>query len=247
MTSQLRSGAFIPLFLAFLLAAGGCAELQGGLSPGDILQSVMRPRGTVLDERTVAAGLKEALRVGTDRTVGLTSRTDGFLGNALIHIALPDPYQPMARTLRTLGLGGQVDALETAMNRAAEQAGGEARTVFWDAISGMTLTDAYAILNGGETAATDYFRGRTSESLRGRFRPIVSQKMGEAGLYRAYDQLVTRYNALPFTTPPALNLEEYVTDRGLGGLFTILAQEEQRIRRDPAARTTDLLRKVFSR
>ncbi len=234
------------LLFALLLALAGCAEFQG-MSGSDIFQAVLSPStGTALDEQTVASGLKEALRVGTERTVEVTSKPDGFLANPLIHIALPEQYQTMARALRTMGLGSQVDALEDSMNHAAELAAGEAKTVFIDAISQMTLADAYGILNGGDTAATDYFRDRTSGTLRNRFQPIVESKMGEVGLYRTYNQLMDSYTALPLTTKPPLDLDEYVTEKSLDGLFTVLSQEEQKIREDPAARTTELLRQVFS-
>jgi hypothetical protein len=235
------------LSIAAFMVCIGCAELQQTFPTGELLRGVLTTPGSQLDERTVSAGLKEALRVGTERTVFSTSRMDGYLGNALIRIALPDEYQPVAQTLRTIGLGGQVDSLETAMNRAAEQAAGEAKNIFWNAISQMTLTDALGILNGGQTAATDYFRDRTTHNLRNRFRPIVSQKMGEVGLYQVYNQFMTVYNTLPLLSKPALNLEDYVTDKAMGGLFTVLADEERKIRENPAARTTDLLRQVFGR
>jgi hypothetical protein len=183
--------------------------------------------------------------VGTDRTVIKTSKVDGFLGNALIRIALPDKYRSMADTLRKLGFGRDVDQLETAMNRAAERAAGEARPVFMDALRQMTLPDAFGILRGGDTAATDYFRAKTSDVLRQKFRPVVTRSMEQAGLYRAYNRVVERYDKLPLVKHPALDLDDYVTDRTLSGLFTVLGQQERRIRQNPAARTTELLKKVF--
>lgn len=222
-----------------LLALAGCAAEDMNL--GDILAG----SGGELDEPTVAAGLKEALRVGTERTVSSTSVVDGFLGNALIRIALPEQFESAAGALRTIGLGGRVDELEIAMNRAAENAAGEAKGVFWNAITEMTLADAFGILNGGERAATDYFRGRTTEELRARFRPIVETKMEEVGLYRAYESALSAYTALPLTSKPDVDLEAHVTNEALDGLFLVLEGEEKKIREDPAARTTDLLRKVF--
>ena len=237
------AAAFLGCFAAALLVlAGGCAEL----SMGDIIGSGGRAQAG-LDEPTVAAGLKEALRVGTERAVGATSKLDGFLANELIRIALPEELEPVARALRGIGLGSQVDALEVGMNRAAERAAGEAKAVFWGAISQMTLADAFGILRGGETAATDYFRDRTSEALRARFSPIVSSKMREVGLYNSYDELLSRYMALPLVPKPELDLESYVTEKALSGLFTVVAQEETRIREDPVARTSELLRRVFGK
>jgi hypothetical protein len=199
----------------------------------------------LLDEQTVAAGLREALRVATDRTVVSTSKLDGFLGNALIRIVMPEQFEVAAKTLRAVGFGKQVDELEIGMNRAAERAAGEATEVFLNAITQMTLEDAFSILNGGDNAVTNYFRSRTEESLHERFKPIVTEKMSEIGLYKVYNGLTDYYNKLPLVTTPALDLDEYVTQHALNGLFTVLGQEEKRIRTDPLARTTDLLRRVF--
>lgn len=227
----------------FLILLSGCASLDS-----DTLGKIIRSGGDApLDEATVAAGLKEALRVGTERTVKTTSALDGFLGNALIRIVLPEEFEGAAKTLRSIGLGKQVDEFETTMNRAAERAAGEATGIFWNAITGMTLADAFGILNGGETAATDYFRARTESGLRARFSPIVKEKMSELGLYTTYNELADTYNNLPLVTRPALDLDSYITDRALDGLFVVLSQEERRIREDPLARTTDLLRRVFER
>ena len=199
----------------------------------------------LLDEQTVAAGLREALRVATDRTVVSTSKLDGFLGNALIRIVMPEQFEVAAKTLRAVGFGKQVDELEIGMNRAAERAAGEATEVFLNAITQMTLEDAFSILNGGDNAVTNYFRSHTEESLHERFKPIVTEKMSEIGLYKVYNGLTDYYNKLPLVTTPALDLDEYVTQQALNGLFTVLGQEEKRIRTDPLARTTDLLRRVF--
>jgi hypothetical protein len=230
--------------LASMLMASACATLQQSAS--DVWNA--DSSGGALDESTVAAGIKEALRVGTQNTVLTTSKVDGYLGNRLIRIAIPEQLQSAASTLRQVGLGKQVDELEFGMNRAAEVAAAEARDVFWDAIASMTISDAFGILNGGDTAATDYFRDRTSAALRARFQPIVAQKIGEVGISRVYGGIADTYNKLPLEGKSSLvDLDEYVTDRALAGLFTILGMEEQKIRRDPLARTTDLLRRVFGR
>jgi hypothetical protein len=231
--------------LVSVFSACGCATLQkdmpgvfGGNSGG----------GGALDESTVIAGIKEALRVGTENAVVSTSKLDGFLGNQLIRIVIPEQMASVASALRNVGLGGQVDELEVGMNRAAERAAAEARGVFWDAITGMTVSDAFGILTGGNTAATDFFRDRTSATLRTRFHPIVEQKIEEVGLSRVYSRIADSYNSLPVAGKQRLvDLDEYVTDRALDGLFTVLATEEQKIRQDPLARTTDLLRRVFGR
>jgi len=231
------------LCLVALLVVSGCATLQGSM--GDILTGGPSTSGT-LDESTVIAGIKEALRVGTQNTVLSTSKVDGYLGNALIRIAIPSQMQSVASTLRQAGLGAQVDEMEVGMNRAAELAAGEAREVFWSAITGMTVSDAFGILRGGNTAATDYFHERTYDVLRARFHPIVQRKVDEVGLSRLYGRISDTYNSLPLGGATRLvDLDEYVTDQALAGLFTVLASEEQKIRQDPLARTTDLLKKVF--
>lgn len=246
MTKRLLTTALGRTFLLLLLLThAGCSGLRNDLQLGDILRGVLPAAGTELDAETVGAGLRQALRVGTERAVDATSATDGFLANELIRIVLPEQLEPMARGLRTVGLGSQIDAFEISMNRAAEATAGEAQEVLSSAISQMTLTDVFEILNGADTAATDYFRDHTEDSLRTRFRPIVSAKMANVGLYKLYDGLVTRYAALPFVSKPTVDLDGYITDKTLDGLFAVLAQEEKRIREDPAARTTDLLHRVF--
>lgn len=229
--------------LAAALTLGGCAELDPAL-----IESVLG--GTTqgeLDEATVARGLREALRIGSERATRRVGRVDGYLANALIRIHLPEELERMADALRKIGFRRQIDELEVAMNRAAEEAAGEAIDIFVDAIRDMTIADAFGILRGGDTAATDYLRDRTTDSLRGRFQPIITTKMEKVGLYRTYNRLAESYNKLPFTQRPAVDLESYLTERALDGLFTTLAEEETKIREDPVARTTELLRRVFSR
>ena len=229
--------------LGLILLLPGCAALQDGTLT-EILGSMDGP--LPLDEKTVVAGLKEALQVGTQRTVTQTSATGGFLGNALIRIALPVELKSAASTLRDAGLGRYVDDLETGMNRAAELAAAEATDVFWTAITRMTVADGFAILNGNDTAATEYFRGKTSASLEQRFRRIVTGAMNEVGVARLYNQAMDIYGKIPLVEKPEMvSLEDHVTGRALTGLFTVLGQQEQEIRRDPVARTTDLLKRVF--
>ncbi|MBU8922614.1 MAG: DUF4197 domain-containing protein [Bacteroidales bacterium] len=236
-----RTGIIFSLTLMLVLS--GCVTLQEDLAA--VLSGDPGREGP-LDEGTVIAGIKEALKVGTNNSVLSTSRIDGFLGNQLIRIALPEQLQSMATTLRGIGLGGKVDELEVGMNRAAELAAGEAREVLWSAITGMSVADAFGILRGHDTAATDYFHEKTHETLQARFRPIVHAKIQEIGLSRLYGQAADAYNSLSFTEGPRLvDLDDYVTERAMSGLFTVLAGEEQKIRKDPLARTTDLLKRVF--
>jgi len=237
-----KNPAGLLIAAVLILVFSGCATLQESM--GDIMDP--GSGDGELDESIVIAGIREALRVGTRNTVISTSQVDGYLGNRLIRIAFPDQMEPMVSTLRTVGLGSYVSDLEVGMNRAAELAAAEARDIFWNAIREMTVADAFGILNGDDTAATSYFRAQTGAELRERFHPIVERKMEQIGLSRLYGQAADAYNSISFTGAPELvDLDEYVTGRALDGLFTVLAQEEQKIRNDPAARTTELLRKVF--
>lgn len=229
--------AYIKLVTIAALLVIGCFDSA-------TLDKVLRSDGA-LDETTVAEGLKEALRIGTERSTASTSQLDGFYKNALIRIALPEQYDGVAKTFRNFGMGSYVDNFERSMNRAAERASGEAIDVFWSAIEQMSIPDAFGILNGGETAATDYFRRTTTASLKTRFQPIVTASMEEVGVYNMYNDLVAKYNLLPIDKPEAVDIDDYVTARTIDGIFTVLEEEEKRIREDPAARTTALLRKVF--
>lgn len=239
---QWKNHALVAALGAALLA--GCTQ-TGGLDVDELLRAAGIEQ-TGLDESTIVAGLKDALRVGTERSVTSTSALDGYLGNALIRIAMPEELDATARGLRSVGLGAQVDELEVAMNRAAEQAAGEATGIFVDAITAMSFADARAILSGPDDAATRYFEQKTSDTLRARFAPIVDASMQKVGLARLYEDLIGRVRRLPLVPTPDLDLDAYVTDRALSGLFTVLGEEEARIREDPAARSTELLRRVFS-
>lgn len=201
-----------------------------------------------LDESTTVAGLKDALRVASERAVETVSAKGGFLDNPKIHIHLPGKLDAMATGMRTLGMGAKVDELEVAMNRAAESASAEATPVFVDAVKQMSFQDAAGILKGSDTAATDYFKKTTTAPLRERFRPIVDGAMKQVGVAKLYDSLIGSYtSAVPFASAPKLDLNGYVTDRTLAGLFTVVGEEEKKIRTDPAARATDLLKQVFGR
>lgn len=199
-----------------------------------------------LSNETVVAGLKQALEVGTKNSVNSTNKPGGFSNNPLIKIAVPDELDNVAGALRKVGLGSYVNNFERQMNRAAEKASGEAKDVFIGAISSMSISDAWGILRGGDNAATNYFREKTQASLERRFQPIITSNMEKVGFYNDYKQLLGAYQKLPFTEKPNMNIEDYVMDETLDGLFTLVAQEEKKIRDNPVARTTELLQKVFS-
>lgn len=231
-----------PLLLPALLALPACSpqELQSILNAG-------APAALSNDE--VIAGLKEALSVGAERSVARAGATDGFWANELIRIPFPPEAIAVRNTLMDLGIKKPVEDFERTLNVAAERAAKEAVPVFVDAITGMSIQDGFTILRGGENAATNFLRDRTSASLRARFTPVVEQATSAVELTRFWQPVASAYNTATFITggkavEPDLNA--YVTDRAMDGLFTLLAQEENKIRKDPVARTTALLQKVFS-
>jgi len=200
-----------------------------------------------LAEEQIVAGLKEALRVGTGHAVELTSQAGGYFGNPRIRIPMPPRLKRLADTLKAMGLTRQVDEFVLSMNRAAEQAAPAATAIFLDAVTAMTFEDARQILEGQEDEATRYFKAQTSARLTALFRPIVHGSMEQVGVTRLYQDLTTRYTALPLASRPDLDLDQYVTMKSLDGIFLLVADEERRIRTDPAARVTAILQEVFAR
>jgi hypothetical protein len=229
------------LCISLLLPA--CATMPTSEGMGGILD-IFSTSGNG-GESQIAAGLREALRVSTGRAVERTATPGGFLDVPRLRIPLPESLQTAAAALRLIGAGVKVDELEVATNRAAERASAEATSVFVDAIRGLTITDAQQILSGGDTAATQYFREHTESSLEVRFQPQVRGAMRQVGLYAEYEQLLARYEALPFAEKPNLDLTDYVTEHTMNGIFLVLGEEEKRIRRDSVACTSELLRNVF--
>lgn len=199
------------------------------------------------DKKTNAAGIKEALAVGTERAVNSLGRADGYFGNAAVKILMPSNIQKVADVARMAGFQRQVDEFVLSMNRAAEAAAPVAARYFGDAIRAMTLEDVRGILTGGDTAATDFFRRKTHDQLYTAFKPIVSQKVGDVGATRAYKDMMGRYESVPMMGRQSLDLDDYVTNKALDGLFYMVGQEERKIRTNPAARTTDLLKAVFGK
>ncbi len=212
----------------------------------ELLRGLGLPRGGgTLNDGTITAGLKQALEIGTANAVAATGTLDGFFRNEAIKILLPERVRRFETTLRAVGLGPQVDEVVLGMNRAAERAAPAATRIFVDAVRGMTFDDARRVLTGGDTAATDYFRARTTDALAGAFRPTVERAMDEVGVVRQYRALLDRARLIPFLDVEGLELEPYVVSRALDGLFHVVAEEERKIRTDPTARVTDLLRQVF--
>ncbi|HEX3322663.1 MAG TPA: DUF4197 domain-containing protein [Terriglobales bacterium] len=197
-----------------------------------------------LSDSKITAGLKQALEISTGKAVSLTGRPDGFFKNQAIKILLPPKLQTVAKGMRMFGMGAQVDELELGMNRAAEQAAPEAKRIFLSALKQMTFDDARRILQGSDTAATEYFKRTSTADLTTAFSPIVHRSMERVGVVQQYNQVI---HSAPGGTALAgqFDLDKYVVGKTLDGLFYMLGQEEIQIRKNPAAQTTALLKEVF--
>ncbi len=222
---------------------------------GDAMKGMKLPAGLTggtgttnsIDNQTVASGLKEALTIGTANAVSTVSGVDGYFANQAIKILLPDKIRQAAEMLRKIGYEKQVDDFVLSMNRAAEAAAPKAKAHFIDAIKAMTFDDARNILSGGDTAGTEFFKSKTSDKLYLEFKPIINKCMEQVDVTRSYKEMTSKFAALPFIKAGAIDLDHYVTTKALDGLFYMVGQEEQKIRTDPAARVTDLLKTVFGK
>jgi hypothetical protein len=202
-------------------------------------------KGSGLSDVKIGSGLKEALQIGTENAVSFTGKKDGYFMNQAIKILMPEKLRTFEKGLRAVGYGPQVDEFVLSMNRSAEKAAPFAKQIFWDAIRAMTFEDVKKILSGNDTAATDYFKGKTTSNLTDVFKPIVSNAMNEVGVTRQYKELVGRYESIPFVKKESYDLDQYVVTKALDGLFHMVGEEEAKIRKNPTARTTDLLKEVF--
>jgi hypothetical protein len=222
--------------------------LYGSAQLDDILKKAGEAIGSRdtagLSNDKIVAGLKEALQVSTGKAVALTGKPDGFLKNEAIKILLPPKLETVGKGMRMLGMGEKVDELEVGMNRAAEQAAPKAKRIFLNSLQKMSFDDARHILTGGDTAATDYFKRTSSADLTTAFSPIVHTSMENVGVVKQYNQLI---DSAPGGSALAgqFDLDKYVVGKTLDGLFYELGQQEKQIRKNPAARTTDLLKEVF--
>ena len=228
--------------LAVFIMMAGCAEME---KITQNLQSSMNAGGDPTSR--IIAGLKEALSIGTGNAVIDVSKAGGYFRNQAIKILLPPEIQKTANALRSFGFGKVVDDFERSMNSAAEKAAPQAKAIFLDAVTQMSFDDARRILNGPDTAATDYLKKTTSRRLADLFRPIVTDAMNQVGVTRTYKQMVAPLKTLPIAAPVPVDLDGYVTGKALDGLFYMVAEEEKKIRRDPAARVTELLKDVFGK
>ena len=204
-------------------------------------------KGSSLSDGEIGSGLKEALKVAAKRVVGQVGKTDGYNGDPAIRIPLPGPLQSIEGPLKGMGAGGMLDDLQLKMNRGAEQAAPKALDIFADAIGKMSIEDARGILNGPSDAATQYFKRTTTSSLTTAFRPIVDSALSSAGAVGAFKLVQDKASGIPFAGDEVkgFNLTDFTVGKALDGLFHYLASEEASIRSNPAARSTDLLKKVF--
>jgi hypothetical protein len=199
----------------------------------------------LISGQEAASGLRAALEKGSQAAVAELGRADGFYGNPRVRIPLPDSLQRAEKLMRRFGLGSHADELILTMNRAAEAAVPEARRLFIDAVRKMSVQDAKGILQGGETAGTEYFRRSTEATLRQRFLPIVRRATAKVGLAQQYNEYAEKGAAFGLVKKEHANLDAYVTEKALDGLFLMVAEEEKKIRKDPVSAGTRIIRKVF--
>jgi hypothetical protein len=237
------------LFLSIMMVLVIAQFTQAQSQWGDVLKRAQKALGVGggLSDSKIVDGLKEALQIGTGNAVQTVSKVGGYYNNPKIKIPLPGSVQKVEKLVRVAGYGGQVDAFELSMNQAAEKAAPEAKTIFWDSITQMSITDARKILDGPENGATLYFKEKTYGRLSEIFKPIVHNSMSEVGVTEKYQELDGKMASLPLVGSMRFDLDKYVNDKALDGLFLMLAEEEKKIRQDPAARVTDLLKEVFGK
>ena len=226
----------VPLSLGLILA--GCQNMDAVMPWVSMGNDMAKSAGYNTDEK-LAAGIKEALIKGTDTAAAQLSR------EGAMNLKLPEAAQPVADTLRQFGFGNYVDQVETAMNRGAEKAVAAGAPVFKNAINAMSVDDALGIIQGGDTAATNYFRGETEGSLRQRFQPIVEENLRKTGFYDQYQTLLGAYDKLPLTNKPSLDLESYVIDNSMDQLYTRIGEQETQIRQNPMQQGSALIGAVF--
>ncbi len=229
------------LSLAIFLGACTSAQINQAVSVADKALTTEQP----LTSAEVGEGLKEALIKGISSGSDLASQTDGYFKNPEIKIPFPPDVKKVEDKLRQIGLGGEVDKFVVTLNRGAEDAAKEAKPIFIAAIKQMTIDDAWAILKGQPDAATQFLKRTTTAQLKVKFKPVVQNSLDKVSATKYYGDIVGTYNKIPFVDKVNPDLNDYATDMAITGLFTMIAKEEQNIRKDPLARTTELLKRVF--
>ena len=232
--------------LVFILLVSTLTACSQQINLGKVVDVLSGGSGSgALTTAEIAAGLKQALEVGVSNGSTEVSKVDGYFANPKIKIPFPKDVQKVETTLRNLGLGNQVDKFVLSLNRGAEEAAKEAKPIFIAAIKKMTITDAISILKGDKDAATQYLIKSTSPELIAAFSPVVERALEKTQATKYYTDLANIYNKIPTTTKINPDLKGYATEKAVEGLFVVIAEEEAKIRENPLARTTDLLKKVF--
>ena len=230
------------LVLIFSLSACTSTQISSAMkSTSDYMKE-----DQALSTNDVISGLKEALVKGAEYSTASASKTDGYLKNLEIKIPFPPEIEKIETTLRNVGLNKPVDDFIVSINRAAEQAANEAKPLFVSAITSMTIGDAWGILKGDNHAATAYLRKTTGAQLEVKFEPIIDNALNKVNATKYYEDMSTQYNRIPFVTKVETDLTKYVSQKAIDGLFVLVAKEEEKIRKDPLARTTELLQRVFA-
>jgi uncharacterized protein DUF4197 len=235
------------LRLLLVIIGIGLATSPASAQVDQFLRSMGIGQQSALPEVKVDAGLKQALQVATEKSVSLTGRPNGYFSNQAIKILMPEKLQTVEQGLRMVGYGPQVDQFVLSMNRAAEQAAPAAKQIFVEAITSMSFDDAKKILAGSDTAATEFFKTKTTDKLTAAFKPVVDKTMAQTGVVQQYHALIGRFDAIPFAKSQTFDIDGYVTNKALDGLFHVVGEQEKLIRTNPAARTTELLREVFAK
>lgn len=230
----------IGVFSTILLVS--CAEMNQVLEEAN---SMMETTAPSLTNDEVIRGLREALTVGTNNSTNVVSKLDGYYKNPSLFIPFPPEAEKVKEKVIALGMQSQVDKFEMTLNRAAETAAKEAAPIFVNAIKGMSISDGFAILKGNDNAATQYLKGKTSGQLKVKFQPIIKNAIDQVQVTKYWNPIINTYNKIPFIEKQNPDLEDYVTQKAMDGLFLMIEKEEKNIRKDPMARVTDLLKKVF--
>jgi hypothetical protein len=229
--------------MALALCLGACTSAQINQTLGEVNKALGTEQP--LTTADVAEGLRQALINGITNGSGMASQLDGYFKNPKIKIPFPPDVQKVEDKLRQLGLGSEVDKFVLTLNRGAEDAAKESKDIFISAIRQMTIEDAWGILRGADNAATEYLKRTTSAQLRQKFQPVIANSLNKVNATKYYGEIVNNYNKIPLVQKVNPDLNDYATTKAMDGLFLLIADEEKKIRVDPIARTTEILKKVF--
>lgn len=236
----------LTMVLALVVGLSGCSNSSSVLKGIEqVAGQVLSDSGGGLSTSDIAGGLRQALSVGSQNVVGQLGRVDGFNSDPVAHIPLPRGLEKVRDVARKVGLSGELDDLETRINRAAEQATPKAKALFLSAISRMSIDDAVGILRGPDDAATQYFRGTMGGDLANAMRPIIDDSLSQVGAVQSFNSLLASYKKIPLAPPIEADLTDHVLEKGVNGIFHYIAVEEKAIREDPLKRTTELMQRVF--